>query len=573
MFDERTGQVFEERIVRIQNPDNGRNWHKKVPIALCQKYRSSETVAYKKYCEIVEQNRTPTVVQGCRKLIHVSIDAVVSNLGSLPPKTLKRIPLHLLSELARVIQGRFAELHPGSSPKGCIPDAFLDVLPLSVVEEMWTAINERAHLNLDAWKKISKRLLSEKHGTLKELGVRRYRQIIESPVPDLSLYAEPVTSVSFDFLTSLTITAFFPMRDLINLADVVNLGILQFYETKESLLDHKDDKIVPDRLLRAWAGLAAEKGAFPVLRILKFNVLEGGLTDASLRHFNSFPALGLVYPGPHGMSENVSHMAKELGWQALSDPGTCLGPQRSNIINVMDPRNENQSRDPGGQAWHIPLKNFGADNPTSWDRCEVTTLPSKYRHEFLAALETAGPPTYSLSGAKLGGPQYRTLRFNQYYDFVQGESLRKTDWVLFCESLGRRKSYNITDGDVYCLDQFHGFTYLRLDSDLRDAGVKECGAGIVNIGDTFKSIISTAPIVSILLGPRKLGKGSDNSPLTKTWHFLRTTIPDRAPNPDQPASKPANPKSPPLNKRPGGGSERTMRPQKVQKFGDFFGAL
>lgn len=434
-------------------------------------------------------------------------------------------------------------------------------------------------MNLDTWKKISKRILSEKRDTVTELGLRRYRQEIESPGPELSFYTGPVTSTSFDFLTSLTITAWYPIHDLVNLADVVNLGILQIYETEESIIKRGLEMLVPDRLLRAWAELAVEKGAFSVLRVLKFHVLEGGLTDASLRHFNSFPALGLIFPGPHGISNSVAVKAKEVGWRALCDSKTSLiGTQFSNTINVVNPRDDNYSYDPRNkQIWHRPFINFGANNPTSWDGCEVTTLPSKNRNEFLAALEATRPPTHWLSGVKQGGPQDRMSRVYGYDDFVQGESWQKTDWDLFSESLARPKSYTVTDGDVPCLDQFHGLTYLRLDRDLRAAGVKECGPGIVSIGDTFKSIITTAPIVSILLGPRKLDdKFYKFSPI-KSWHFLRTTIPNKVPKPDQPTSNPADAKSstapPSSNKRPESESARKMRPAKVQKFNDFFGAL
>lgn len=139
MFDERTGQVFEERTVKIKSLNEARNWHKKTPIALCQKYRSSNTPAYKKYCMVVEHNRSPIVVKGPRKLLDVSINVLVSNLRSLPPNTLKRVPTHLLEEVARVAQGRFAEL----GPLGGFPDGFIDQLPLSAVEELWTAINQR----------------------------------------------------------------------------------------------------------------------------------------------------------------------------------------------------------------------------------------------------------------------------------------------------------------------------------------------------------------------------------------------------------------------------------------------
>lgn len=141
MFDERTGQVFEERIVPIQSQNDARNWPKKTPIALCQKYRSSETSAYKKYCKVVEQNRShgEIVANGPRKLFDISIKILVSNLQSLPTNTLKRIPQHLLEVVARVAQGRFAEL----GPLGSFPDGFLDLLPLSAVEEIWLAINQR----------------------------------------------------------------------------------------------------------------------------------------------------------------------------------------------------------------------------------------------------------------------------------------------------------------------------------------------------------------------------------------------------------------------------------------------
>ncbi|OBT90875.1 hypothetical protein VE02_00393 [Pseudogymnoascus sp. 03VT05] len=577
MFDERTGQIFEERTAPIQNQNDARNWPKKTPIALCQKYRSYETPAYKNYCKVVERNRSPgeIVANGPRKLFDISIKILVSNLNSLPLNTLKRIPQHLLEVVARVAQGRFAEL----GPLGSFPDGFLDLLPLSAVEEMWMAINQRAQLNLDTWKKISKRILSEKRDTVTELGLRRYRQQIESPSPELSFYTGPVTSTSFDFLTSLSITAWYPIHDLVNLADVVNLGILQIYETEESILKRGLERLVPDRLLRAWAELAVEKGAFSVLRVLKFHVLEGGLTDDSLRHFNSFPALGLVFPGPDRMTESVSVKAKEVGWQALCDSKTPLIPtQFSNTINMVNPRDDNYSYDPSSkQAWHLPFVNFGVNNPTLWDGCEVTTLPSKNRREFLLALKATRPPTHWLSGVKRGSPQNRMSRIHKYDDFVQGESWQKTDWDLFSESLGRPNSYTVTDGDVHCLDQFHGLTYLRLDRDLRAAGVKECGPGIVSIGNTFKSIITTAPIVSILLGSRKLGDKFDNFSRIKSWHFLRTTIPDKVPKPDQPTSNPADAKSSTVpsssNKRPDSESGRKMRPGKVQKFNDFFGAL
>lgn len=139
MFDERTGQVFEERIAPIKSTNDDRNWDKKTPTTLCQKYSSSRTLAYRNYCKVVEQNRSPMAVKGPRKLLRASISVVLANLRSLPPNTLKRIPPHLLEEIARAAQGGFTEL----GPLGCIPDDFFDALPVSAIEDMWAAINQR----------------------------------------------------------------------------------------------------------------------------------------------------------------------------------------------------------------------------------------------------------------------------------------------------------------------------------------------------------------------------------------------------------------------------------------------
>jgi hypothetical protein len=278
------------------------------------------------------------------------------------------------------------------------------------------------------------------------------------------------------------------------------------------------------------------------------------------------------------MSEDVCDKVRELGWQALPSDKYLMGSQFTMANNVREPVREPVGDDLWGKLeWHISTKNYGANNPTLWDGCEVAALPSKDRHEFLAALQTVDPPTRRFSGGKQDQNR-RELNFD-YYDFVQGETWQKTDWDLFCETLWRTRKVTDNDWDFHCLDEFNGFTYLRLDSDLRNAGVKECGVGIASIGRTFKSIISTAPIVSILLGP----KSFDGRSLAtygshhKSWHFLRTYVPDKAPNPGQPASNSTDAGSSTVpassNKRPGSASIRTRRLPKVQKFEEFFEAL
>lgn len=139
MFDEQTGQVFEETIVGLSRT-NDRNWHTKVPTSLCQKFRPPQGHAYENYCKNVEQNRWPRVRRSARPLLGMSISVFVSNLHRLPSDVLMQLPPHLLYEIGKAFPERFPELEA----LGRVPHDIFERFPLTIVEEIWTTVNQRS---------------------------------------------------------------------------------------------------------------------------------------------------------------------------------------------------------------------------------------------------------------------------------------------------------------------------------------------------------------------------------------------------------------------------------------------
>jgi hypothetical protein len=168
----------------------------------------------------------------------------------------------------------------------------------------------RKIVSLTTWKIFSKLLSQSDAATLSLL---RYRQSIIAPKLPLHMYTNPITSKSFDFITSLSITTVFPIPDLFKLSIIPNLGILEIINSEGSSLHG-----VGDRLIRAWHLAAVDDGAFSVLRILKlWNHKE--LTGQSLIYLNSFPALAIYDVSGCGFNLNSKIDARRFGWRPTWD--------------------------------------------------------------------------------------------------------------------------------------------------------------------------------------------------------------------------------------------------------------
>jgi len=141
MFDQETGQVFEENIIQTTK-NNDRGWDRKIPISLCTKYKSSkpsrgESAAYDSYCRHVEENRVPKRKGSARTLFDMVLTFLVANIRRLPPGTLNQLPAHLLRRL-------IGEHVVNPEAVNSLPDDVIDLLPLSAVEDAWTGVNQRS---------------------------------------------------------------------------------------------------------------------------------------------------------------------------------------------------------------------------------------------------------------------------------------------------------------------------------------------------------------------------------------------------------------------------------------------
>src|SRR5271163_3051325 len=137
-------------------------------------------------------------------------------------------------------------------------------------------------LSFHSWKVLSKALHKEEDVTF---GMLHYSKTIKSPKFPLQVYTKPLISKTFDFITSLSINVNCPVVDLVQLAKISNLGILEIINPDPW---GETPSGVGDIVLRAWGREAAEIRAFSVLRLLRLWNHED-LTEKSLQHIRSFP--------------------------------------------------------------------------------------------------------------------------------------------------------------------------------------------------------------------------------------------------------------------------------------------
>ncbi|KAJ5046400.1 uncharacterized protein L3040_003644 [Drepanopeziza brunnea f. sp. 'multigermtubi'] len=208
-FDEGSGQMFTETFVRAQSSAD-RNW------SCLLRPRSNITF---------DAQNNKRRIRGSRALRDLAIDSIVENLGDLTFEWIQELPKHLKLRI-------------------------------------WALARERYTVPLTVWSMFSRDLSREDRIPLSLL---RYRQQIELPPLSLGSYSTAITSPGFDFLATLSITTAFPVSDLVTLSSITNLAVLEIIHTTGQVME----SAVSDRLLRTWQEAAINKGAFPVLRILK----------------------------------------------------------------------------------------------------------------------------------------------------------------------------------------------------------------------------------------------------------------------------------------------------------------
>ena len=297
------------------------------------------------------------------------------------------------------------------------------------------------------------------------LGLLKYHEEIEYPKCSLETYTDPLTSGAYDFLTSLSITAAFPIPDLLKLSAVKNLGTLEIINTQGS-----EYFAVGDRLLRSWQHAAVEKGAFPVLRILRLWKHES-LTQKSLAYLDGFPALALYDVRGCSFAAGSKIEATLVGWKAI------LETDIPGLLGESCAKRALRMREKLGVDVKTCLK-FSSER--LWDGAKVRRIPRAGVPLFLAeravSTDAVDSETKGNAGNKEKKPQNAELPTSKPSQSHSAE-VQNITWDL--------ASYQC----------FARIGELRNDTDLVRAGVIVGDQALV--GD---ELINSIPMVSLRLG-------------------------------------------------------------------------
>lgn len=353
-----------------------------------------------------------------RPLVDMAIRVVAKNIGLVSKDMLEPIPPRVLWRLWRFLEARFVT--PSSPPSiPGLPQSTDLPQPLRRCILLITVIRGGACLH--AWKIFSEVLLSDDQED-PVLSLYRFRQHVCKPEDELKLYTQPLDSASVDFITHITITGdcFFTGNELLSLAHMRNLGVLELIKPADNIMASYPH--VSDRIVRGWSDA---ENPFPLLRVLRIWG-DQSVSDVSLRWAAKFPSLVLydvmagkddwktAYEEADATGWHVAQQVKRaedssiLRYLMLLAPGEDIPMQRFSalsrsididLINLCsDPRCV-LKRVPHGKA--PPLLDYLVDpakvamKAPTWER-DASLREVKFCHE--TAFETWAFCLYSLIG-------------------------------------------------------------------------------------------------------------------------------------------------------------------------------
>ncbi|KAL6870274.1 hypothetical protein J3F83DRAFT_735734 [Trichoderma novae-zelandiae] len=307
-YDPSTGQVYREwTVARRFSVSSGRDWWRRRP--------------YPQF--------RPRGAWGPRPLVDMAINVIADNIGDVSEELLGAMPAQLVWRIWRFLEARGVSLH--------------------------------------AWKLFSTVLLREDDE--KSLGLYLFRQhICHADESALSSYTKPLMSLTTEFVTHLVLGggADFPVCELVRLADMKNLGVLELIQPADETGGHFSD--VSDNLIRGWTEAAEDP--FPMLRILR--IWGDRFTSKNcLRWVAKFPSLALFdVTGPKRGWDDPMEEAAEAGFQVTDLSGGQENSLLKNLMLLVPDEHVNKTRD--------SIKSVDADLVTlsSDSQCAIKFVPN-----------------------------------------------------------------------------------------------------------------------------------------------------------------------------------------------------
>ena len=371
-------------------------------------------------------------------------------------------------------------------------------------------------LSFHSWKVLSKALHEEEDVTL---GMLHYSKVIKSSNCPLQVYTKPLISKTFDFITSLSINVNCPVVELVQLAKISNLGILEITNPDPW---GETPSGVGDIVLRAWSREADKTGAFSVLRILRlWNHKD--LTGKSLQHIGSFAALALFDVRDCGINNDDKMVleAEKIGWVTI--PNTDL-------LDVLEEKcNEKRNKMSAGSSL-VPQPGERRVTRALWPGSRVRRVERSDVRSFLAQLGT-DPDNHPSNDKQLFNNGHALWATNSsvdtdaatWPDYVKEVAEGDEQWVsltwnIFCNTRDKEPwetSYAV------CWTRIGE---LREDRDLIMAGVR----GIEKQTFVGPHLVSPVPMAYIHLGDVHQSWG--------LWEATSTKLPQKSLN-ELPSSK------------------------------------
>lgn len=143
-----------------------------------------------------------------------------------------------------------------------------------------------------------------------DITMKNKQHVISRPNMKILDYVKPVTSLSFDWITFLTLSNVTCSRsDLIQISQLTNIGALTVGPAVQA-----PDIGLDDSLIRIWGRTAVTSNAFSMLRVLNCRS-QREITPRAFDHFNQFPALAIFNAEDCKLGLEEKPMALQHGWK------------------------------------------------------------------------------------------------------------------------------------------------------------------------------------------------------------------------------------------------------------------
>ncbi|RDW63981.1 hypothetical protein BP5796_10483 [Coleophoma crateriformis] len=473
-YEEATGQIFTEHIVPMQtSSDEG--WTKQEPVIPRPSYASQDSRTVKRSRTEQVKPTSSGVRRGAKPLTDTVIEFLVRNLEQLTTEA-------------------------------------LECLPRPIVQRVWQEASTRCSISFSTWQMFSSLLYQEDNATL---DLFRYHQRLKSPKSRLCTYTLPLTSRSFDFISSLSITTGFTIPELSKLSRMPNLGVLEVISRGVSGLDTYDRPfpVIGDGLVRAWQRAVVDDGAFPILRILRmWNFTD--ITDLSLQYVTEFPSLAVYEASSHGFSRSTDAAARSLGWGVTKNTDSLLLLEAA-CVERWKLMQESLGLKARFVRWPVATELPDSTRISRPSRPDAMKIVTQLEHTF---------PDETCNGESSKESQNKPIP--DQGSVVKPESCKKNIKRPYLPSqdqdefLARSSPKSL---DCRTAKAFARIGELRNDRDLAAAGIDTTSPVVVE-----KELIPPLPFVSLQLGRSEYTKshlGSTWDPRSKSLIFTRVKYP------------------------------------------------